>query len=340
MRAHKPWGIIFGFVLAVAYGQQAPLKPEHPDRYVVKEGDTLWDIAGRFLNEPWRWREIWRDNPQITNPRWIYPGDVIVLKQGASGPYVQVQRGLAEVRLSPEVQVVPLPRPIPTIPANVVKPFLVQPLVVGQGELNRAAHVVADADGRLVAGSGDRVFVQGVDEQDGEEFRIFRPGQVFRDPNSREILGYEAVHVADGHLVQANGVATLVLRNANEEIHPGDRVLPAEDTPPDTEFFPQAPAVPVEGSIIAIPGGSPHVGRYDVVVVNLGEGDGMQVGDVLAVHQAGPVVPDPVTGTRVKLPEQRAGLIMLFRVFDRVSYGLVMQATRDISPRDVVSNPD
>jgi LysM domain len=340
MRAHKWWGIIFGCILAVAYGQQTPLKEGHPDRYVVKEGDTLWDIAGRFLNQPWRWKEIWRNNPQIANPRWIYPGDVIVLKQGAAGAYVQVERGLPEVRLSPEVQVVPLPRRIPTIPANVVKPFLVQPLVVSRSELNRAAYVVANADGHLMAGGGDRVYVRGIDELDGREFRIFRPGEVFRGPGSHEILGYEAVHVADGRLVRANGVATLVLRNASEEIHPGDRVLPAEDTPPDTEFLPQAPEVPVEGSIIAIPGGSAHVGRYAVVVVNLGEGDGMQVGDVLAVHQAGSVVPDPVTGGRVKLPEERAGLIMLFRVFDRVSYGLVMQATRAMSPRDVVTNPD
>jgi nucleoid-associated protein YgaU len=340
MWTRKWWLIVVGCICVVAYGQQASVKPEHPDRYVVKQGDTLWDIAGRFLDQPWRWRQIWRANPQISNPDRIYPGDVLVLRQGAAGPYVEVERGLPEVRLSPQVQVIPLPRPIPTIPLDVVKPFLIQPLVVSRAELNRAAYVVANADERLVVGTADRVYVRGIDEFEGSQYAVFRPGKVFRDPVSGELLGYEAVHIAEGQLLGSDGVATLALTNASEAVHPGDRVLPAEEAPPDMAFLPRAPEAPVEGQVISLADGSPHVGRYAVVVINLGEGDGVHVGDVLAVRQAGRVIDDPVRGGRVKLPEERAGLVMLFRVFDRVSYGLVMQAVRDISVHDVVGNPE
>ncbi len=340
MAVRKWWGLLLGCVLAVAYGQQVVLNPDHPDRYVVKQGDTLWDIAGRFLKEPWRWREIWRDNPQIANPHWIYPGDTLVLRQGASGPSVELQRGRSEVKLSPQVQAIPLPRPIPTVPLDVVGPFLIQPLVVSQSQLHRAAYVVGNPNGRLVVGTGDKVYVRGIDEFEGTNFRIFRAGDVFRDPSTREVLGYEAVHVADGKLVRSDGLASLVITDALMGIHPGDRVLPADETEPDTSFLPRPPAMPVEGRVIAIPDGSPYVGRYGVVVVDLGQGDGVEVGDVLAVDQSGETVHDPVRGGRVRLPDEHAGLVMLFRVFDRVSYGLVMQATREMSVRDVVTNPD
>jgi hypothetical protein len=199
---------------------------------------------------------------------------------------------------------------------------------------------VANADERLVVGSGDRVYVRGIDEFEATQYGVFRPGKAFRDPITGEFLGYEAVHIADGQLLRANGVATLALTNAREAVHPGDRVLPVEESPPDTAFLPRAPETPVEGQVISIPDGSPHVGRYAVVVVNLGEADGVEVGDVLAVRQAGRVIDDPMRFGRIELPEERAGLVMLFRVFDRVSYGLVMQAVRDISVHDVVSNPD
>jgi hypothetical protein len=343
MASRAFWGlwVLFLFGAGVCTAQPA-LNGDHPDRYVVQPGDTLWDISGRFLREPWRWKEIWEANPQVQDPDRIYPGDVLVLRDTAAGPRVRIESRGQVVKLSPQVRVTPLPHPIPTIPLEVIRPFLVEPLVFNnKGDLERAAYVVGNAEGRLVTGTGDKIYVKGVDEYDGSRYSVFRPGKVFRDWGRREILGYEAVPVADAQLLRSDDeVSKLEVLNSYVSVHPGDRVLPASEEEPVIEFVPESPSLPVEGRVISIPSGSRYVGRYQVVVVSLGFDDGVQVGDVLATYTAGAHVNDPVRAASVRLPQERSGLVMLFRIFDRVSYGLVMEAQRDIALGDVVTNPE
>jgi LysM domain-containing protein len=320
------------------------LNPGHPDSYTVQQGDTLWDITGHFLRDPWRWPEVWRSNPQIKNPNLIYPGDTLTLDIRDGRAEIRKSGGHPTVRLSPEVRIVPLPRPIPTVPIDVIRPFLIQPLVLNQREQKGVGYIVANTDNRLISGTGDKVYARGISEFDHTRFSVFRPGRPLLDYGSRKVLGYEAVYVADTELASPgsgpNDVATLTVRDAAIEVHPGDRVMPVSEEEFQENFLPQPPAVPVEGRIIAIPGGSSRIGRLQAVVIDRGYEDGMRVGDVLAVYQAGARIIDPVTGRTVKLPDQRAGLLMLFRLFGRVSYGLVMETQREMRLYDVVTNPD
>jgi hypothetical protein len=314
------------------------LNPDRPERYVVTQGDTLWDIAGHFIQHPWRWPEIWHVNPQIKNPHLIYPGDIITLSYRDGRPELRLERGHPTVVLSPEVRATPLPQPVPTVPIDAIQPFLTRPLVVSERELDSAAYVVANTDSRLMSGAGDKVYARGIKDLDQTRFAVFRQGPAIKDRD--EVLGYEAIYVADLELLNPGEVAVLGVRRSAMEVQPGDRVLPVRDEEVGQSFFPHAPAQRVAGRIIAIPGGHARIGRHDVVLVNLGQENSITVGDVLAVYQAGSAARDPVMKRTMELPSERAGLLMLFRVFDRVSYGLVMQATRDIRLHDRVTNPE
>jgi hypothetical protein len=343
------WTLVLGLWIgsiaaAPVISNPVVLNPDRPDSYTVQQGDTLWDIAGHFLRDPWRWPEVWHGNPQIRNPNLIYPGDILTLDIRDGRAEIRKSSGHPTVRLSPEVRVTPLPRPIPTVPIDAVRPFLTQPLVLNEREQKDVGYVVANTDDRLVSGSGDKIYARGISEFDHTRFSVFRPGSPLLDYGSRKVLGYEAVYVADTELVSPGtspgDVATLVVRDSAIEVHPGDRVMPVSEEEPQENFLPQPPAAPVEGRIIAIPGDSSRIGRLQTVVINRGYEDGMRVGDVLAVYQAGVPTVDPLTGRTVKLPDERAGLLMLFRLFGRVSYGLVMETQREMRLYDVVTNPD
>ena len=323
------------------------LKPNYPERYVVVKGDTLWDISTRFLEDPWRWPELWQNNPQIANPHLIYPGDVLTLIYVDGKPVIQVHRrpgeptGLPEVRLSPEVRVEDLNRAIPTIPIDAIRQFLSRPRVVTQKELEDAPYIISSADKHLIAGPGNTIYVRGLKNEQQVEYVVVRPGQVYRNPaDPEDILGYEAIHVADARLKAFGDPSTLQIKEANREVLNGDRLMPANDTLPDTSFMPRAPEAPVRGQIIAVPGGVSQIGQYQVVAINLGREQKMEPGIVLAVHQAGEMMRDRMHDNElVKMPDERAGMMMVFRVFDRVSYGLVMSATRPMHVHDYVTQP-
>ncbi len=326
------------------------LKPDYPQRYVVVKGDTLWDISQRFLEDPWRWPELWQNNPQIANPHLIYPGDVLVLVYIDGKPSIQVQRngvaisapsGRPEVRLSPKVRVEDLNRAIPTIPLDAIRQFLTRPRVVTQKELAEAPYIISSSEKHLIAGPGNIVYVRGIKDPELVDYVVVRPGNIYRNPdNPDDILGYEAIHVADARLRADGDPATMQIKEANREVLNGDRLLPANDSLPDTSFLPQAPKEKVKGRIIAVPGGVSLIGQYQVVALNMGKDREMQTGTVLAVYQAGEVIRDRMDDNKpVKMPDERAGIVMVFRVFDRVSYALVMKATRTIHVMDTVTNP-
>ncbi len=325
--------------LAAHAAQEVALNPEHPDRYVVKRGDTLWDIAARFLRDPWLWPEIWYVNPQIENPHLIYPGDVISLAYVDGKPRLVLERGRRTVKLSPRVRELPLDEAIPTIPLDAIRPFLSRPRVLGEAEFEAAPYVVASADEHLIAASGMRVYARGVDQGRGARYAVLRRGEVYRDPDTGEVLGLEAIHVADAEVQRAGDPAVLVLRRSSRETLPGDRLFPVGEDRYTDNFLPRAPGQRVEGRIIAVFDGVSRIGQYQVVVLNRGARDGMEPGHVLAVYRAGETIRDPVRKEKVTLPDERAGIVMVFRTFDRVSYALVMSATRAIRVLDRVRNP-
>ncbi|MBU1190884.1 MAG: LysM peptidoglycan-binding domain-containing protein [Gammaproteobacteria bacterium] len=342
--ANKLLGLVFAVLLtAPALADEIALNPNHPESYVVVKGDTLWDISGRFLREPWLWPEIWQVNPQIENPHLIYPGDLISLVYVDGKPQLRLQRGgHPTIKLSPTAREERLDRAIPTIPIDAIKQFLTQPLIVEEGELEAAPYVVESADEHLIAGAGDRVYVRGITDTTQGRYGVYHPGDELLDPDTKELLGIEAIYLGDATVERFGDPSTLSLDRTTREIGIGDRVKPVSSDEIHASFLPHPPATETKGRIISVYDGVTQIGRYQIVTINRGAREGMEVGHVLRVHQAGQEVKDTVTPSaydKVTLPDEDAGLLMLFRIFDKVSYGLVMEATRPIHVLDYVTNP-
>ena len=391
----KFWvSIALCLALAGVRAESVALAPDHPETYTVVSGDTLWDIASRFLAQPWRWAEVWRANPQIENPNLIYPGDVVVLSGDAAQPVLQVTRGVdvrpREIKLSPAIRESVRVQAIPPIPLDAIRQFLSRPLVLTRAQVDGAGYVVGNEDGRLAVGPGARIYVKGVSAANGDAVSVFRLGGEYRDPDTGEQLGLEALHVADALLANFEVPATATVGWASREIMKGDRVLPQENAS-DWNFIPKTPDRPVEGRIIAVVDGVTQVGLHNVVVLNRGTADGLAAGHVLAIYQAGGEVSDPIGGagvslerpvaqgidasgqpsaaerllartanalqaakasvnralnqpvgidsSKLRLPEVRAGELMVFRASERVSFALVMSTQRALHVLDRVRNP-
>jgi hypothetical protein len=352
---------------AGASAQQQPIQVQDnpPERYTVQKGDTLWGIAGRFLKQPWRWPDLWRMNrDQIKNPHWIYPGDVVVFDRSGDGqPRLTLERAGAPTsgatRLSPTVRVSPLAeQAIPSIPAQDVEPYLSRPIVTGPEGLPDAGKIVAARDQRVVRGQGDSVYAVNVPETLGTEWLVYRPGKVLRSYDSNEFLGNELRYLGTAHVERFGEVATLRITSAREEIEYGDLVVPA----PREEivnYVPHAPDQAVDGRIIALANDSVETGRGYLVTLDRGRRDGIEVGHVLAIYHPAPVIPDPrpyegpdvlsklMDQTRaivppakyLNLPPERSGLLFVFRVFDKLSYAIVLNTTEPIVVGDVVRKP-
>lgn len=349
--------------LGSARADVVKLRVDHPDRYVVVKGDTLWDISARFLKSPWHWPKIWNINEQIVNPHLIYPGDVILLSYDAEGrPVLSVQRGeqLAPVtvdetvevapryetrridsrtiRLSPKVRVLSLESAIPTIPPAEIAPFLSKPLVVGKRELEDAGYVAIGMDDRLILGPRSEFYARGVNLQE-QHYKIFRTGDALRDPETGEILAYEAIDLGDARMLEPGDPAKMVVISARQEILPRDRLLVSPRVHALPYYAPRAPKKKVSGWILAADNAVAEIGPKTVVAISLGRKDGVDVGHVLRVMRHVGKRRDPVTRRKYQLPDEESGLIMIFRTFDRISYALVMSATRSIRINDVVATP-
>jgi hypothetical protein len=328
----------------------AVFKPDYPDRYVVVKGDTLWDIASRFLNDPWLWPQVWQINPKIRNPHLIYPGDVIVLYYVDGKPYLTLEgvagvvppKEIETVKLSPKVRYESLEKAIDTIPRSAIGPFLYRPRVVSKEEIDNAPYIVSSYEEHLISGTGNRVYAKKVTNDAIAQYGVIRPGEVYRDPDTNEILGYEVIRVAAARVVRAGDPTTLTLVDAKREVLNGDLLLPSEEGELDFNFLPQPPRNAITGQIISVFDGVSQIGQYNVVVLNRGKRDGLVPGNVLAIYQAGKKVADPqgaASTSWVTLPDERAGVLMVFRTYEKVSYALVMKATRAIHLNDRVTNP-
>ena len=341
----------FTFILlclasAVLVAAPPTLNSSHPNTYVVVKGDTLWDISARFLQSPWRWPDVWHANPQVKNPHLIYPGDIISLTYDANGkPVLSVKRGRPTVKLSPGVRASRLDRAIPTIPLDAIRQFLSRPLVLTQKEIDEAAYIVETAGEHVVAGAGDHVYARGIKDNKQTKFSIFQPGKPYRNPGAEknDILGIEAIYVGEGTVQAFGDPATLLLTSTEREARRGDRVMPFDPNEIDEHFLPHVPSAKIDGSIINVVDGVSQIGQHQIVVLNKGTQDKVDVGTVLSVFRRGETISDLVTeedrSDTVTLPDESAGTVMVFRSFDRVSFALVMEATRAMHVLDAVRNP-
>ena len=314
----------------------------HPERYTVVKGDTLWDISERFLKSPWLWPEVWHANPQIANPHLIYPGDIIGLVYIDGQPRLttsQAGPNNGVVKLSPQVRATPISTAIPTIPLDAISSFLSENRIVTQEEMDGAPYVLIGREQHLITGAGDTVFARG-DAKGEERLGVYRSAATFVDPDSGELLGYEAKAVATGEVKETNGeVLSLEVVRSYEELRQGDRLLSTEDRVINSTFTPSRPDTDIRGKMIAVDSGVNNIGQYNVVVVNRGEREGIKEGNVLAIYKNGGIVRDPYTKELIELPSERAGVMMIFRVFEKLSYGLILKATRPLAVMDEVRTP-
>lgn len=323
------------------------LKTGHPDEYTVKKGDTLWDISGTFLNSPWLWPEIWHVNPQIENPHLIFPGDLIKLIYLDGQPRLTLERTLKMVpgsggttKLSPSIRVQHTEEAISAIPLDKIEVFLSRSRIVEPGELEAGPYMLAGQQQHVIVGAGDRAYARGKFDTQYANYSIYRKGDVFKDPITKELLGVYAQAIGTVSVSAVNEeIATLDIIRTYEEVRPGDNLLPSEDRSVDSVFMPSAPDVDIEAQIIAVEGGVTQVGKYDVVIINRGEREGLQIGNVMAIYKTGEVVADRVKGGKVALPDERAGLMMVFRTFEKMSFALVLEADRALAVKDKVRNP-
>ena len=319
------------------------LKAGHPENYTVVKGDTLWDISGRFLSQPWKWPELWHVNPQIKNPNLIYPGDTLSLTYVNGQPRLTLNRGESRgtIKLSPQVRSTPMAEAIPTIPLEVINAFLFNNRIVdSEADFTSAPYVLAGGGESVVMGAGQKIYARGTFVDQQPSYGIFRQGKTYTDPVSKEFLGINANVIGNADVVSSeDGVTTLNVTRSNEEVRIGDRFFPTEERAVNSTFMPREPASQVDGLIIDVPRGVTQIGSMDVVTINKGKRDGMAEGTVLAIMKTGETVRDRVTGEQVKVPDERGGLLMVFRTYDKISYGLVLTASRDLSLMDKVTNP-
>jgi hypothetical protein len=330
---------------ASASGQVA-LNPDHPDQYTVKHGDTLWDISAMFLRDPWYWPEIWYANPQVENPHLIYPGDVLTLVYVNGQPRLQLERGSASSggteKLSPRIREQSLADAIPTIPLEVIGAFLNRGSVLQKDEISKAPYVVAIREDHMIGAAGNDLYVRGDVAGVNSGYSVVHVGEKLIDPDDGDVLGYTGIYVGAGTVRRTGDPSTLFLTDSAREAVEGDRLIAHSPMYPAV-FTPSAPSKPIDGSIMAVMDGLTQVGQYQVIVINRGARDGLVPGNVLRIWQTGDKVPDSSKPGRVsrnvRLPDEPAGISMVFQTYDRLSYALVMQATSEIHVLDAVRNP-
>ncbi|RKZ48143.1 MAG: peptidoglycan-binding protein [Gammaproteobacteria bacterium] len=375
--------LVFLSFASIAVADTVKLNPDHPDDYVVQKGDTLWDISARFLQEPWYWPTIWQGNPQITDPHLIYPGDIVSLSIIDGKPLLSVSgSGMVtngrNVRLSPAVRSDDRDDAIPTIPVDAIQQFLSRPRIVTDAEMSSWPYVVSSYDQHLISGSGSKLYVRGLNDDAAEtRYSIYRKGSAYintrKDPD--RVLGYEALYLGDVVIEKRGDPASAIVILSKQEILNGDRLVLESDEDASNTFVPSAPLNDVDANILSVINGVAEIGQYQVVVVDVGENDGVEVGNILGIYQSGNIVRDEIateskgnyevhpddfvsaTGKSlnnsslvaylgrpnarpeyVELPEEYAGVLMVFRTFENVSYGLVMKAVSSIHVLDSVRN--
>ena len=382
--------ILWSWSSAVPAATTDELAAGAPERYVVVKGDTLWSIAGRFLKAPWKWNELWKTNQEtIANPNRIYPGDVLVLDRTSAQMRLKLVRA-GTVKLTPQVRVPPAAaEAVPTIRTADIEPFLTKPLVLVKDQLAGASRIVRTQESRVALGAGDIAYAQGLTQDQGRYWQVFRPGSPLIDPINNETLGYEAIFLGEARVNKLGAISTIDIVSSRQEIYAGDYLLPAPREITFDGYAPHAPAKKVDARIIALYNQLYETGANAIITLNKGAADGLEVGHVLAVFRnlnaptftlresslwgrtgfmyseknpntayknepigdrnsplwgrVGPMgakyKDDKSRLPVVTLPDERYGLVMVFRVFERASYALVMESSRPVNILDLATNP-
>jgi hypothetical protein len=336
---------------AGATSSSSMIRADAPKSYVVKEGDTLWGISSLFLKDPWLWPEVWIINPQVQNPHLIYPGDTLALAYGANGaPQIRLTSGGA-ARLNPRLRSSPLDGAIPTLPYSAVAAFLSKPTVLTKDQIRKAPSVLAFREKHMIGGENNEIYIRDLNAPVNSRFTVVHVGAPLRDPDNGDILGYEGIYTGSASVLTNAPVSKARLTDSARETLEGDKLI-AQDVSVPLNFILSSPPENLKGRIISVMDGTKLIGQYRVVVINRGARHGVVPGNIMAIDQAGDVVRDRYSregnaftnafkfgGQKVKLPDERAGTLLVFRTFDRLSYGLVVGASSEIHVADVVRNP-
>jgi LysM repeat protein len=335
------------------------VNPSAPLTYTVKRGDTLWGIASMYLRDPWDWPEVWYINPNIRNPHLIYPGDKLALAYDSDGrPQVRLVEASA-LRLEPRLRSTQITAAIPTIPYSAIASFLSRPTVLTDSDVRDAPHIIAFRDDHQIAGSGVIAYIAGLGSDPHARYSVIHVSEKLRDPDTGHVLGYLGIYTATALITQPPtrpAVRAALIDTARETLR-GDKLI-SSDVQPPLNLVPHAPAAQINGKLVWIVGDtgvSDLAGQYDIVVINRGSDAGLEPGNVLEVDTAGQVVPD-TSGTHagvlglmgsmgsalaphVRLPDERAGTLLLFKTYPQLSFGLIVGASNTLSVGDIVHNP-
>lgn len=354
-----------------AFADQLEIRENAPDRYVVVKGDTLWDISAKFFKDPWKWPQIWGLNKQtIKDPHWIYPGNVVVLDRAAGTLHVTDgsmpdASGAANTTASGDAPTAPDATPmanasgedvikwtptarelrnshdaIPAIPLKEIGPFLARPLVIEEDALDRAPTLVGTLEHRVLLGTDDIAYVRDLPKDKGTQWQLYRPGKTFKDPETDEVLGIEVSYLGDSIVESFGDPSTLRITRAIHEISKGDRFAQTT-TGFASNYVPHAPDKMISAKIISIYGGVLQAGQNAILVLNKGQRDGLENGHVMALYQKGETLKSGgfFSGEKLQLPDVRYGLAFVFRVFNKVSYALVLETSLPVQLQDSARTP-
>jgi hypothetical protein len=343
---------------SLSHAQEQPtIKIDIPHSYTVVKGDTLWDISARFLEDPWLWKEIWQGNSQIANPDLIYPGDIIRLIYVDGKPQLVVNSDAAStrsypsnngplktVKLSPKIHSEKIKTAIPAIPLETINTFLLRNRVVEKGVLKEASHVLGGQEKRVILSAGDTLYARGEFPENTRSYGLYRKGQSYIDPKTKEVLGVQAIDIGAVNLRSSqDDIGSFTVTRSTNEIRVGDRLLPNEEREINANFLPVPPKNEVSGYIMNVETGLSQAGKLDIIAINLGKREQLEQGHILAIYKQGPTIRDrhaqPNTKRNITLPNERAGLILVFQVFEKMSLAIVLEADRGVVLRDLVGNP-
>lgn len=341
-------------LMTTAHANNPPptVKADAPNRYIVKKGDTLWDISGRYLDSPWRWKDIWATNKQIKNPNLIYPNDILILCiiQGKTLIGVDTGEGCAGVEkqltgnfVASSVAITSTANSIPAIPMSAIQHWLDKTVIVNPQDFNTTPYILASKKGNLITASGDKVYAKGVPLIVGQRYGIYREGEMYVEPKTKEVIGLEVTQVATGLAtsVESNGVTSLQLTDSyGKEVREGDRVFVELDNAIPPVFYPAPATVSRGGMIVRVMDSISSAARGSVVAINLGSTHGAKPGDVLTVYQKGALIRDTIdSDTPVRLPSEPTGMVMVFNTFDNISYAYVLSSELPLNVGDQLLPP-
>ena len=341
-------------LMSAAHANNPPpaIKADAPNRYIVKKGDTLWDISGRYLDSPWRWKEIWATNKQIKNPNLIYPNDILILCviQGKTLIGVDTGEGCAGVEkqltgnvVSSTVSVTSTANSIPPLPWSAIQHWLDKTVIVNPQDFNTTPYILASKKGNLITASGDKVYAKGVPLIVGQRYGIYREGELYVEPKTQEVIGLEVTQVATGLVTstETNGVSSLQLTDSyDKEVREGDRVFVELNNSLPPVFYPAPATVSRGGMIVRVMDSISSAAKGSVVAINLGSTHGAKPGDVLTVYQKGALIRDTKDNdTPVRLPNEPSGMVMVFNTFDNISYAYVLDSELPLNVGDQLLPP-